>query len=42
MCNKPEYSYEQNLRKLIAALDIADRLHHLPSGCRAASSSGWR
>jgi putative ABC transport system ATP-binding protein len=31
MCNKPEYSYEQNLRKLIAALDIADRLHHLPS-----------
>lgn len=31
MCNNPEYSYEQNLRKLIAALDIADRLHHLPS-----------
>ncbi len=31
MCNKPEYSYEENLKKLIAALDIADRLHHLPS-----------
>ena len=31
MCNKPEYSYEENLKKLISALDIADRLHHLPS-----------
>lgn len=31
MCNKPEYSYEENLKKLIVTLDIADRLHHLPS-----------
>ncbi len=31
MCNKPEFSYEENLKKLITTLDIADRLHHLPS-----------
>ncbi len=31
MCNKSEYSYEENLKKLITTLDIADRLHHLPS-----------
>lgn len=31
MCNRPEFSYEENLKKLIATLDIADRLHHLPS-----------
>ena len=31
MCNRPEFSYEENLKKLITTLDIADRLHHLPS-----------
>ena len=31
MCNKPEAQYEGNFRQLIAALNIADRLHHLPS-----------
>ena len=31
MCNRPEFSYEENLKKLIVTLDIADRLHHLPS-----------
>lgn len=31
MCNRPEFSYEENLKKLITALNIADRLHHLPS-----------
>ncbi len=31
MRNKNELSYEENLRKLVASLGIADRLHHLPS-----------
>lgn len=31
MCNKKAVSYEENLKKLISTLDIADRLHHLPS-----------
>ncbi len=31
MCNKAEYSYEENLQKLIDTLNIGDRLHHLPS-----------
>jgi len=31
MCNKPDFSYEEHLRKLVEALDIGDRLHHLPS-----------
>ncbi len=31
MCNKPDFSYEEHLKKLISALDIGDRLHHLPS-----------
>lgn len=31
MCNKPDYSYEENLKKLIDTLRIGDRLHHLPS-----------
>ena len=31
MCNRPEFSYEENLKKLITTLNIADRLHHLPS-----------
>ena len=31
MCNKEELSYEENLKKLVAALGLGDRLHHLPS-----------
>ena len=31
MINKPDYAYEENLKKLIETLDIGDRLHHLPS-----------
>ena len=31
MINKPEFAYEENLKKLIDTLDIGDRLHHLPS-----------
>ena len=31
MRNKSDYSAENNLRKLVASLGIADRLHHLPS-----------
>ncbi len=31
MCNRPDYSYEEHLKKLIAALNLEDRLHHLPS-----------
>lgn len=31
MCNKPDFSYEQHLKKLVSTLGIADRLHHLPS-----------
>ena len=31
MCNKPEYKYEENLKKLVATLNIKERLHHLPS-----------
>ena len=31
MRNKQAFSYEQNLRKLVSSLGIADRLHHLPS-----------
>lgn len=31
MCSRPEFAYEENLKKLVATLDIADRLHHLPS-----------
>ncbi len=30
MCNKPDHSYEEHLKKLVATLDIGDRLHHLP------------
>lgn len=32
MCNKPDFSYEEHLKKLVATLGIGDRLHHLPSG----------
>ncbi len=31
MCDKPDHSYEEHFKKLIATLKIADRLHHLPS-----------
>ena len=31
MCDKRGMSYEENLRKLVSSLGIADRLHHLPS-----------
>ena len=31
MCNKPDHSYEEHFKKLVATLNIADRLHHLPS-----------
>ncbi len=31
MCNKDEFRYEEHLKKLIRALDLGDRLHHLPS-----------
>ena len=31
MCRKPDTAYEENLKKLVAALGIADRLHHLPA-----------
>ncbi len=31
MCNKPDHSYEQHLKKLVTTLGISDRLHHLPS-----------
>lgn len=31
MCNKEAVSYEENFKKLVASLGIADRLHHLPS-----------
>ena len=31
MINKPEFAYEENLKKLVQTLDIGDRLHHLPS-----------
>ena len=31
LCHKSEMSYNENLKKLVATLDIGDRLHHLPS-----------
>ncbi len=31
MCKRPDFSYEEQLKKLVSVLDIADRLHHLPS-----------
>ena len=31
MLNKDKMSYEENLKKIIASLGLADRLHHLPS-----------
>lgn len=31
MCRKPDGAYEETLKKLVSALGIADRLHHLPS-----------
>ena len=31
MCNKPDFSYEESLKKIVASLHIEDRLNHLPS-----------
>ena len=31
IAGKPEYSYEESLKKLIDSLGLGDRLHHLPS-----------
>ena len=31
MCNKEDFRYEEHLKKLIKALDLGSRLHHLPS-----------
>ena len=31
MCNKPDMSYQENLRLLVETLDLGDRLSHLPS-----------
>ncbi|MBQ8747249.1 MAG: ABC transporter ATP-binding protein [Clostridia bacterium] len=31
MCNKPDMSYQENLRKLVETLQLGERLHHLPS-----------
>ena len=31
MCNKPDMSYQENLRHLVETLDLGDRLSHLPS-----------
>lgn len=31
MCQKPEMSYQENLRRLIETLKLGERLHHLPS-----------
>lgn len=31
MCSKEDVAYQENLKKLIVALNIADRIHHLPS-----------
>ena len=31
MCNKARHTYEETEKKLIKALGLADRLHHLPS-----------
>ena len=30
MCNKPDMSYQENLRHLVETLDLGDRLSHLP------------
>ncbi|MBQ7599264.1 MAG: ABC transporter ATP-binding protein [Clostridia bacterium] len=31
MCNKPDASYQETLRRLVETLGLMDRLHHLPS-----------
>lgn len=31
MCNKPDMSYQENLRHLVETLNLGDRLSHLPS-----------
>lgn len=30
ICQKPDTAYEENLKKMVDSLGIADRLHHLP------------
>lgn len=31
ICERPDYTYEESFKKLVRALDIEDRLNHLPS-----------
>jgi len=31
MCNKPDMSYQETLRRLVDTLQLGERLHHLPS-----------
>lgn len=31
MCGKPDFSYEESLKKIVSSLHIEDRLNHLPS-----------
>ncbi|MBQ5808330.1 MAG: ABC transporter ATP-binding protein [Clostridia bacterium] len=31
MCAREDHTYEEHLKKLVAALDLENRLHHLPS-----------
>ncbi len=31
MCNRPDFTYEESLKKLLSALHLEDRLNHLPS-----------
>jgi lipoprotein-releasing system ATP-binding protein len=31
MCQKPELSYQETLRRLVETLQLTERLHHLPS-----------
>ena len=31
MCNKPDMSYQENLRRLVETLQLTERMHHLPS-----------
>ncbi len=31
MCDRSEFSYTENLKKLLTSLNLSDRVHHLPS-----------
>ena len=31
LCNKPDMSYQENLRRLVETLQLTERMHHLPS-----------